>query len=90
MDCGLSLSHLGSEKGTPRWWWKPEIGTIGGPFKSKTVVTLEVVRGLAGIAARRVRALRRPSSGGWFDLAAYPDFLLTALLIFFSERGCFS
>lgn len=51
---------------------------------------LDGVRGLASIAPGRVRSLRRPSSGGWFDLAGYPDFLLTAWLIFFNERGRFS
>lgn len=93
LGCGLSLSHLGSEKGTPCFpavvETRDQHNRRSFFFKSKTVLTLEGVRGLAGIAARRVRSLHRPSSGGWFDLAWYPDFLLTALLIFFRWKRAF-
>lgn len=87
MGCALLLSHLGSEKGTPCF---PELVETRGQhnwrsfsFKLKTGLMLEGVRGLASIAARRMRSLHRLNRGGWFDLAGYPDFLLTALLIFF-------
>lgn len=57
-------------------------------FKLRAVWTQKGVRGLASIAARSAGSLCRLHRGGQFDLAGYPNFLLTAL-IFFSEGGHF-
>lgn len=62
LGCELSFSRLASERGTPCFptvvETRDQRNWRSFPFKLKTVLMLEGVRGLAGTAARRVRSLQ--------------------------------